>query len=373
MGRTLLKRFAAWATDLKARYGYDPFFRTQCNVILLQAMLGVAMLLFFVLAFNYIYQGMETTLLHGIRSTSAIGREIIGTADSVKTKSFFVIFSLSFCMTVVFSYFITRVALTPARDALASQKRFISDIAHELRTPLSVIKTNSEVAMFDATMSPGIRQAFESTITELDRTSDIINNLLSFSNWTSPERVTFKNVDVGPIVDSAIRKLQTLATSKNLSITTAKKPPHTVWGNETALEQIVINLVKNAINYTPPGGKITVTVEPDYQGGVLLLVSDTGIGIAQKDLFHIFEPFYRAERSRNRQTGSSGLGLTIVSELVKLHRGKITVKSTPNRGTTVIVRLHYNQDAVQAASEDDTDDSGDAVSLDFLRAAVKSK
>jgi signal transduction histidine kinase len=112
-----------------------------------------------------------------------------------------------------------------------------------------------------------------------------------------------------------------------------------VWGNTTALEQIVMNVLKNAVVYTSAGGRILVTVEPVHPDFMEFTVQDSGRGIARKDLFRIFEPYYRADPSRKRSGGGSGLGLTIVSELVKLHNGKIAVRSAEGRGTTVTILL----------------------------------
>jgi signal transduction histidine kinase len=110
-------------------------------------------------------------------------------------------------------------------------------------------------------------------------------------------------------------------------------------GNATALTQVIGNLLKNAINYTPPNGSITLAVSATPFDEIELYVRDTGIGIARKDLDRIFEPFYRAEQSRNRAKGGSGLGLSIAAEMIKMHGGRISIRSTLGRGTTVTVNF----------------------------------
>ena len=124
-------------------------------------------------------------------------------------------------------------------------------------------------------------------------------------------------------------------------------------------------MLKNAINYTQEDGRITIRVSPDYYGNVLIHVEDTGMGITREDLMHIFEPFYRAEKSRNRRMGSSGLGLTIVSELVKMHSGRITIKSAENKGTVAIVTLPYGKDSNAEENIDIT--KLNEISINFLR------
>lgn len=371
--RVSLKRFAEWVTDLKNKYQYDPFFRTECNVITLQVIAAVFMLVLIGVAFNYLYKDIVETLLAGIRESlvsggSINGDDILESVRSVRTSNFIVVLATSAVVTALFGYFISRVALSPARNALTSQKRFISDVAHELRTPLAVIKTNIEVTLLDEKLDPELALELNSNIEELDRASQIINNLLSFSNWSTPERVSFSEVAIAPLLDTAVHKLRDFADSKHIDITVEKKEEKKVWGNATALEQILVNLVKNAINYTPRNGFILVSVAQKDSDHAIITVKDTGVGIAEADLHHIFEPFYRAERSRSRQAGtSSGLGLTIASELVKMHRGKIIIKSAPDRGTTAMVILPYDQKSSMPAITAHSEPVKNEISLDFLR------
>ncbi len=364
------KRFAGWAIALKNRYKQDPFFRTELSVISLQIIFAISLLVLVTIAFNYLYKEVAGTLLREIldavnsNTPNLSSEEILGSARAIKTQNLVVVVFSSALITAIFGYIIARIALKPARNALNTQKRFVSDIAHELRTPLSVIKTNSEVALMDKNLDVNVRKTLKSNIEELNRTSEIINNLLSLKNLMSPERINFADIDLGDIVDIAAQKLQGLAHKKQIELTIKKTGPRIVYGNNTALEQIVINLLKNAIHFTPLGGNITVTVGPDYKGNISLLVQDNGVGISENDLLHIFEPFYRTEQSRNRHGGaSSGLGLTIVSELVKIHSGRITIKSAPNRGTIVTVLLPHVQSDIGSVERRKLSE----VSADFLR------
>jgi len=336
-----------WGIGLLHRYRYDAFFRTQVHIIVLQVVFVAVILAFFTVAFEFVYKKMASSLVQGIFAAilskgTFTAAEVLADTNELRDAYFAAVIASAAFITAVFGYMITRVALAPARVALASQKRFISDIAHELRTPISIIKTNSEVALLDEGLDEEMRRTHESNIEELDRTSDIINNLLTFSNWSSPERISFETVDLARVVVGAVAKLAPLAAGKSVTVTVPRRESVHLVGNVAALEQIAANLIKNAINYTPAGGSVTVTVEPDYRRHAVLTVLDTGIGIDERDLAHIFEPFYRAERSRSRESGSSGLGLTIVSELVKIHRGKITVRSELNRGTQVVITIPQN-------------------------------
>lgn len=371
-----MKRFAAWAIGSKTKYAHDPFFRTGWNVILLQGIFAVLLLFFFTVAFNYLYQDVIETLLSGIQESltsvnNISAEEIFRSTQEAKGENLRFVFLITAITTVIVGCIIGYVTLTPARHALASQKRFISDVAHEIRTPLSIIKTNSEVALLNRDLDAETRMTLTSNVEELDRISEIINNLLSFSNWMRPERITLSPVDFGDALDAAMKRLRTLTETKKLQVLIERKSPLLVMGNSAALEQIAANVIKNSATYTPAGGRITVSAGPDRYGDVLFTVADNGMGIPRKDLPHIFDPFFRSDRSRNRQSGSSGLGLTIVAELIKMHRGRITVGSMLGRGTTVRILLPTPSSALSRGEENSLkenprEDKQNETSVDFF-------
>jgi signal transduction histidine kinase len=322
-------------------YRYDPFLRTQINIIGILVAFAIFILALVGILIDYLYQDIAFAVITSVRESilSNEATPVIPGLDSIRTQNLTTISFITAAATIAFGYLLTRVALGPTRDALSSQKQFIGNIAHELRTPLSVIKTNTEVALLSQTIGNDTRAIMHSTVEELDRLSQIINNLLSLSASVRPERIEFSPVDVSDIATEVIGKLEGLAHARHLEITFRKGSSAFVWGNIAALEQVLMNVVKNAINYTSRGGHVSLTVEQIGDSHVEVIVQDSGTGIAKSDLFHIFEPFYRAEQSRNRALGGSGLGLAIVSELIKLHRGKITVRSAIGRGTTVVISL----------------------------------
>ncbi len=242
-------------------------------------------------------------------------------------------------VTAAFGYLVMRLALAPTHEALVAQKRFINSIAHELRTPLSIMRMNAEVTLLEENLDGHIRTLLDSNIEEIDRTSHIINNVLLMSTFLGPDKMEFVDVDLGRIVDRMLQKLAPLAEYRGIRIVVKKIDGGVVVGNAQALEHAVENIVTNAITFTPFGGKIKITIGPERRGAVDLTVEDTGIGIERKDIKSILEPFYRSETSRNRAFGGSGLGLAIVNEIVKMHHGKIYICSAPGKGTTVFVSL----------------------------------
>lgn len=311
-----LRRFAEWATALRARYASDLFFRTTLQVVVLQGVLVAVC----VAAFLF-------SLYNPDQKWLAFGGVVV--------------------LSILFGALLARFTLRPARDTLRYQKLFISNVAHELRTPLAVIKTSTEVALIDETLQEDVKATMHDIIIELDRVSEIINNLLSLNNLTRPERMQFQPTDLLDVVKAVVGRHMTLAQERGVRLSVKKiEGAAIVWGNPSALEQIVTNIVKNAVSYTPKdtNGTVTVSIRTQHTEGsdmVVLSVVDTGIGIAEEDMFHIFEPFYRADMSRVRRIKKSGtgLGLTIVNELVRVHHGKIQVQSTKGKGTTVSIAL----------------------------------
>jgi signal transduction histidine kinase len=340
------KQFGALVIVWLRDYRVDPFFRTEVNSIALQIVFALIVASVVSISFTLNTENVSTAIVSGISSSLASNTtpvsessEIIDEIHRIREQNFGLVLLFIAVTTIVFGYIIARVTLAPARNALAAQKQFIGNIAHELRTPLAIIKTNTEIALIEQRMNKDMREVHTSNIEELDRISEIINNLLSLSALINPEKMIFRPVNLSALADDVAKKYERLAEMSNHKLSLHTRTPTWVVGNATALTQVISNLLKNAINYTPPNGEITLAVSATPFGEIELFVRDTGIGIARKDLDHIFEPFYRAEQSRNRTKGGSGLGLSITSEMVKLHRGRISIRSSEGRGTTVTVHI----------------------------------
>ena len=327
-----MRQFAAWATasweKYASSYSSDLFFRTAVHIVALQA--GFVLLCIGAILFVAQSAGQSFAVL------------VILTVLSVSAAALLI-----------------RLSLKPARDNLRHQKLFISNVAHELRTPLSIIKTNSEVALMDPALPPDLSATFKEIIVELNRISDIINNLLSLNTLARPERMQFKNLDLTPMAEAVVARYQALARERAIRLTLRHERGSIAWGNAVALEQVMSNIIKNALSYTTKkdNGSVAVTLRPQ-EGMVLFEVLDPGVGMTQEELLHIFEPFYRADSSRNRrgQEEGSGLGLTIVNEMVRAHRGKIQVESHRKSakrpgGTTVSVMLPLGGAAAERAQE----------------------
>lgn len=301
-----------WLGRYANRYRNDLFFHTSVNIMALQTLFVMVVIGAFLVA--------ET--IH-------------------QDNRFEVIITGVVFLTMAFGVLLTRFTLGPTRKLQQNQKLFISNVAHELRTPLATIKTSSEVALLDETLPKEVRQTFKDIIEELNRVSEIVNNLLSLNALTRPERIQFINVDLSPLAEEVIKRKQVLARERGIRLTLKQEVGSIAWGNRAAFEQIMMNLIKNALIYTPENtnGAVAVSLRPVGKKEVLLSVADTGVGMSQEEIFHAFEPFYRGDASRTRSlhASGSGLGLAIVNELVRTHRGKIQVESRKHKGTTVSV------------------------------------
>jgi len=336
-----------WVTALLDKYHFDIYFRAQVHVAALQFSYLVFLLLFFWLTLNKTYDELKDNLIENIMAViSDPAIQLSETLPQIVYNSsigdvLYVFFGLAVA-TIIFNYTIALFTFKPIGNALNLQKRFIGNVAHELRTPLSLLKTNTEVALITEEVSGSMKEVLNENIEEIDRISNIINNLLSLNALFQVDTITFVDVNLKSVIETSVQSLRDRARSQGVILKIKGSEHLVVHGNKSALEQLGTNLIKNAIIYSPKNKNLPVyiTISPDNLGHINLTVKDRGIGIEKKDLFRILEPFYRAEESRKREeAGSSGLGLTIVSEIAKLHRASVFIKSTVGEGTSVRVRF----------------------------------
>lgn len=228
--------------------------------------------------------------------------------------------------------------ITTLRTAENFQKRFTADVSHELKTPLSSIKGVSELLERDKDMSLDDRQEFIGIIRkEASRMETILSDLLIISKMDRIDYDLKLSVsDIKTVIVESVNILERLAISKNIAISIDVESKSLEF-DKVKLEHALINLIKNAINYTDEG-KISVMgkiVDNSY----LITIEDTGIGIPNNEMDNIFKRFYRIDGARSRDTGGSGLGLSIVKNVVKKHGGEIDVISEINKGTKFVISL----------------------------------
>lgn len=245
---------------------------------------------------------------------------VLGTADEIDR------------LAVTFNDMLDRI-----QTLVTETKEMTENIAHDLRSPLTRIRGMAELALTNGKAIDEYEAAAASTVEECDRLLDMINTMLYISQTeaTAGQQMT-EEVDMRRLVRDACELFQPVAEDKDVQLVVRIDTDVTVRGGLQALQRMLANLIDNAVNYTPAGGSVTVSIGSE-QNLAVLMVRDTGIGIDPEDLPHIFRRFYRCDRSRARP--GTGLGLTLAEAVVKAHRGRITVTSTPNAGTTFTVTL----------------------------------
>jgi heavy metal sensor kinase len=225
-------------------------------------------------------------------------------------------------------------------NAYQQLSQFSADASHELRTPLTIMRGELEsITQREAELPVHLRERLASVLEEAERLSRITENLFAISRLDAGEAriepITFYLVD---LVKTTTDQMLLLAEEKAIEIKVNALHPAKVRGDEARLKQVVVNLLDNAIKYTPDGGDITITVSI-FDHKAVLTITDTGIGIPTEALPHIFERFYRADKVRSREQGGAGLGLAIVRAICQAHGGTVEIESTEHKGTTCRVIL----------------------------------
>jgi two-component system phosphate regulon sensor histidine kinase PhoR len=215
------------------------------------------------------------------------------------------------------------------------RKDFVANVSHELRTPLTSIKGYAETLCDEGMEDVPKAESFAQIILKhANRLSTLLQDLLSLTRLESESAPILRNeFDLRKVVDGAVLVVKPSAETKNLNIQTEAVPEKTmVWADRDQIGQALINLLDNAVKYTPERGSITVSVK-DAGNEVHVTVADTGIGIPREHLNRIFERFYRVDKNRSRELGGTGLGLSIVKHIVQSHGGRVWVQTELEGGS----------------------------------------
>lgn len=223
--------------------------------------------------------------------------------------------------------------------AFVQQRRFVADASHELRTPAAVIRSMTEVALAQPSSMEDYVAVLQEVNAESEHLGRLINDLLALARVDEGQvNLDQEAVRLDLLVADVVESLAALASERKITLHIDKLANATILGDAARLIQVIMSLVDNALIYTNAGGSVTLSVEVCISH-VHLIVQDTGIGMTQKDMEHIFERFYRADPARSRAVGGSGLGLAIVDWVVRAHRGTVTVDSQVGQGSTFVVTL----------------------------------
>ena len=233
-------------------------------------------------------------------------------------------------MTVTFNHMIDRL-----RENIEKQNQFVSDASHELKTPLTVIRSYSNLLRRRGIKNEEITlDAIDTIYAEATKMQKMIETLLDLASVEKEQTLDMKQTDLVLIFEQIVKQLQQVY--KRELVLHYDQTPIMIEVDELKMKQVLIILLDNAIKYSTD--KIEVTVEKE-QEDVIIKVKDYGIGIPKEDLAHIFERFYRVDKARSRATGGTGLGLSIAQTIVRQHKGEIFIKSEEEQGTEVVIHL----------------------------------
>jgi two-component system phosphate regulon sensor histidine kinase PhoR len=218
---------------------------------------------------------------------------------------------------------------------------FVANVSHELRTPLTTIKGYAETLLDGALKEDQAFQFVQVIKRHTDRLTKIVEDLLMLSRIEAKEfQLKMEVISLPNFIDDIIDFVKDLAEKKRISLSRNEIPSSlAVQADRSHLEQILINLLDNAIKYTPDGGRVTVLAIEGDSKDIQFLIEDNGIGIPKEDLSRIFERFYRVDKGRSKEMGGTGLGLSIVKHLVQAHGGRVWVESQPGKGSTFYFTL----------------------------------
>jgi heavy metal sensor kinase len=224
-------------------------------------------------------------------------------------------------------------------EAFRRQRQFTADASHELRTPLTAVKGQVEVALQKERSSEAYREVLQTVNEEVDRLIRMVGSLLTLARADAGQiPIAFELVSLADLVGAAVEQVHPMAEKRGLELGVAPGPSVVLQADEDLLLQLLLNLLDNAIKYTPSRGQVTAGWTAD-DTQIELWVRDTGAGIGPEHLPHIFDRFYRADKARSRAEGGVGLGLSICRWIAQAHGGSISVESAPREGSTFTARL----------------------------------
>ena len=230
-------------------------------------------------------------------------------------------------------------ALARVERSVGEMRQFSAALAHELRTPLAILRGEAELALGQAP-SAAERERLISQIDEYDRLTRLINQILTLARAEAGEiAMTRQPVDLSALGSGVVEQIEPVAAARGITLTCDMPPGVMVEGDAGWIERLLLILLDNAIKFTPEGGRISVALS-SANTMARLSIADNGIGIAPEAMPHVFERFYRADAARSRQADGAGLGLALAKWIVDGHDATIDVTSTTGGGSTVTVALH---------------------------------
>jgi heavy metal sensor kinase len=229
--------------------------------------------------------------------------------------------------------------LSRLEQAFDQMRRFVADASHELRTPISIIRGEADVALSHDRSAAEYQQTLAVILDESRRLSRLVDDLLNLARADAGRvKLQVQEFYLNDLLSECCRSAATLASTRRIALHCRSSEDLAFRGDEELVRRMVMNLIDNAIRYTPEGGSVTAALESNG-AGLAIRITDTGVGISAEAAPHVFERFYRSDKARSRQDGGFGLGLAIVKWIADLHNGAVELESTRGVGSTFTVRL----------------------------------
>ena len=265
----------------------------------------------------------------------------IETVKEVRSKTLLLLVAVNAVIMIIsglLGYILAGQTLRPIERMTEKQKKFIADAAHELKTPLTAIKTNLEVTLRNKKLDTDIaKKIIEETLEDIDSLTYLTESLIKQSKYENLGKGNgYQFFDLSESIEHVQKKLATKIKEKNLTLTTELKKLK-ISADKTGITELVTILLDNAIKFNKKNGEIKVETKRDNDCAIIK-ISDTGPGISKEDLPHVFDRFYKSDLARTGHEGF-GLGLSIAKEIATNHKGKIYIEKTSSKGTSIVVTL----------------------------------
>ena len=301
--------------------------------------------------------GDKTLRLHAMRFKLASGQHLVAVAvadqEELENKyadliaAFVGIALLALVLVAAGGFLLVRKSTAPIERSIEFMRRFMADAAHELRTPITILRTRAEIALQQPRDSANYVSALRGVEAEARRLGSIVDSLLVLARADTGERqIEKERIFLDDIAIDAAGAARVVARQKNVEITVDDFEEAPIEGDASLVRQLVMIVLDNAVKFTDPGGQVHVSVSMQ-DGAPTFLVDDTGIGIKQEELSRVFQRFFRGETARSRTEGA-GLGLSIASWIAREHGANISLKSEPGEGTKVVVTFPRAVSAVSS-------------------------
>ena len=281
--------------------------------------------------------------VYGTNQMVFVGKDVSAMYSGLQKSTYILIILglAALIIAAIIGHIMAGRAIIPLKEAYEKQRQFAADASHELRTPLAVVMASADLLLMDQSITnPFLKQVIGDVKSEVQKMTKLVADLLMVARSDNNAlKVTIKKFDLGELLQQNIRMMTPLAEKKDITLSGENIQKVEMQADEQKIKQLILILVDNAIKYTPKGGNVTIRIENINEAAVTFSVQDSGIGIAKEDQDKIFERFYRVDKARSREIGGNGLGLSIASEIVRLHEGKISVESEIGQGTKFIVEL----------------------------------